>query len=45
LEGLTNEEEDLIFEIKPKIYSIGIITILDEMVLSLSVGVSKIRSI
>jgi hypothetical protein len=45
LEGLTNDKEDLIFEIEPKLYSIGTITILDEMVLLLSVGVSKIKSI
>jgi hypothetical protein len=30
LEGLTNEEEDLIFETKPKLFSIGTITISKE---------------
>jgi hypothetical protein len=45
MEGLTNEEEDLIFEIEPKLFSIGTITLLEEMVSLLSVGVSKIRSI
>jgi hypothetical protein len=27
MEGLTNEEEDLIFEIEPKLFSIGTITL------------------
>ncbi len=27
MEGLTNEEEDIIFEKKPKLFSIGIIVI------------------
>jgi len=37
MEGLINEEEDLIFETKPKLFSIGTITILDEIVSLLSV--------
>ncbi len=41
LEGLTDEEEDLIFEIEPKLLSIGTITILDEIVSLLSIGMSK----
>jgi len=45
IEGLTNEEEDLIFETKPKFFSIGTITFLEEIVSLLNVGVSKIRSI
>jgi hypothetical protein len=43
LEGLTYEEENLIFETKLKLLSIGTIIILDETVSLLSVGVSKIR--
>jgi hypothetical protein len=27
--GITNEEEDIIFAIKPKLFSIGIISLLD----------------
>ncbi len=42
LEGLTNEEED-IFETKPKLFSIGIIIVLDEIVSLPSIGVSEIR--
>ncbi len=45
LEGLTNEEEDLILETKPKLFSIGTITISDEMISLLSVRMSKIKSI
>jgi hypothetical protein len=41
---LTNEEEDLIFETKPKLFSIGIITLSKETVSLLSVGISEIRS-
>jgi hypothetical protein len=44
LEGLIDEEEDLIFETKPELFSIGTITILDEIVSLLSVKVSKIRT-
>jgi hypothetical protein len=45
MEGLTNEEEDLIFEIKLELFSIGTITLSKEMILLLNVGVSKIISI
>jgi hypothetical protein len=38
LEGLTYEEKDLIFEIKPKLFSIGTIFILDETISLLSIG-------
>jgi hypothetical protein len=41
---LTNEEEDLIFEAKPKLFSIGIITLSKEIISLLSVGVLVIRS-
>jgi hypothetical protein len=44
MEGLTNEEEDIIFETKLKLFSIGIITLLEKTILSLSVRVSKIKS-
>jgi len=43
MEGLTNEEEDLIFEIEPKMFSIGIITISNETVSWLSVRVTYIK--
>jgi hypothetical protein len=43
LEGLTNEEEDLIFEIEPKLFSIGTIIILDKIISFLKIGVSKIK--
>jgi len=43
LEGLTNEEEDLIFEIEPKLFSTNTIIISKEKHLLLSIGVSKIR--
>jgi hypothetical protein len=39
LEGLTYEEEDLIFEIEPKLFSIGTIIIPDEIISLLSIGV------
>jgi hypothetical protein len=39
MESLTNEKEDLIFEIKPKLFSIGTIIILNETISLLSVGV------
>jgi hypothetical protein len=42
LEGPTNEEEDLIFEIEPELLSIGMITISNEIVSLLNIGVSKI---
>jgi hypothetical protein len=44
IEWLTDEEEDMIFEIKPKLFSIGIITLLEKMVSLFNVGVLKIRS-
>jgi hypothetical protein len=40
MERLTYEEEDLIFEIKPKLFSIGTIAFLEKMVSLLNVGVS-----
>jgi hypothetical protein len=43
LEGLTNEKEDLIFETKPKLFSINTIIISDETISLLSVGVSEIK--
>jgi len=45
MESLTYEEEDLIFEIEPKLILIGTIIRLEETILLLSVGVSKIKSI
>jgi hypothetical protein len=43
LEGLTEEEEDLIFEIEPKLLSMGTIIILEETIPLLNIGVSEIR--
>ncbi len=43
LEGLTNEEEDLIFKIKLKLFSIGTIIISKEKISSLSIGILNIR--
>ncbi len=43
LEGVTYAMEDLIFETKLEFLSIGIITISNETISLLSVGVSKIR--
>ncbi len=43
LEGLTNEKEDLIFEIEPELFPIGTITISKETISLLSIGVSKIK--
>jgi len=43
MEGLTNEKEDMIFEIEPKLFSISIINILNEKISLLNVGVTKIR--
>ncbi len=45
LESLTNEQEYLIFQIKPKLLSIGTITISNEIILLSSVGVFKIKII
>ncbi len=42
MESLTDEEEDLIFETKPKLFSIGIIIISDEKNSLMNVGVTKI---
>jgi hypothetical protein len=44
MERLTNEEEDLIFERKPSLFSIGTITLLEEIISLLNVGVSEIKS-
>ncbi len=44
LEGLIDEEEDLIFETKPVLFSIGTIIILKETISLVNVGVSEIRS-
>jgi hypothetical protein len=38
------DEEDLIFETEPKLLSIGIIILLDEIISLLSIGMSKIKS-
>ncbi len=43
MEGLTNEEEDIICETKPKLLSISIIIILNETISLLSVRVIKIK--
>jgi hypothetical protein len=43
MEGLIDEEEDLIFEIEPKLFSISIINILDEKISLLNVAVTKVR--
>ncbi len=45
LEGLIDEKEDLIFEKEPKLFSIGTISILNDMVSLSSVRVLKIRNI
>jgi hypothetical protein len=39
------DEKDLIFETEPKLLSIGIIILLDEIISLLSIGMSKIKSI
>jgi len=44
MQRLTDEEEDLIFETKLELFSIGTITLLQETISLLSVGVSKIKS-
>jgi len=41
---MEDEEEDLIFETKPKLFSIGTIIFLKERISLLSVGMLKIRS-
>jgi hypothetical protein len=45
MEGLTNEKENLIFEIEPKLFSIATITLLEKIVSLLNVGVLEIKSI
>jgi len=44
MQKLTDEEEDLIFEIEPILLSIGTITFSEKIVSLLSVGVSEIKS-
>jgi hypothetical protein len=44
MEGLIDEEEDLIFKTKLELFSIGTIILTKKMVSLLNVGVSKIRS-
>jgi hypothetical protein len=44
-EGLIDEKEDLIFEIKPKLFSIGTIILLEKTISLLSVGVLEIINI
>ncbi len=44
MERLTYEKEDLVFETKPKLFSIGTITLLEEIVSLLNVRMSKIRN-
>jgi len=41
MKGLTNEEENLIFETKLELFSIGIITLSKETILLLNVGVKN----
>ncbi len=43
VEGLIDEEENLIFETKPKLFSIRTIIISDETISLLSIGVLEIR--
>jgi len=45
MEGLIDEEKDLIFEIEPKLFSIGTIILSKEMISLLNVGVLKIKNI
>jgi len=45
MEGLIDEEEDPIFETKPKLFSISIITFSNETILLLNVGMLEIRTI
>ncbi len=44
MEGLTNEEEDLIFEIELELFSIGTITFLEETVSLLNIGMLEIKN-
>jgi hypothetical protein len=43
MKGLTYEKEDMIFDIEPKLLSISTITISNEKVSLLSIGMSKVR--
>jgi hypothetical protein len=43
MEGLIDEEEDLIFKIEPKLFSIGTIIISDETISLMSIGMLEIR--
>ncbi len=43
LEGLTNEEEDMIFEIELELFSIGIIITSDETISLLNIGLLDIK--
>ncbi len=43
LEGLTNEEENLIFETKPELFSIGTITNSYEIISLLNIGRLKVN--
>jgi hypothetical protein len=45
MDGLINEEEDMIFETKPKLFSIGILILLEEIISLLNVGMLEIKSI
>jgi hypothetical protein len=45
MEWLIDEEEDLIFETKLELFSIGTIALSEETISLLCVGMSKIRSI
>jgi hypothetical protein len=43
MQGLIDKEEDMIFEIKLELFSIGTITILDETISLPNVGIIEIR--
>jgi hypothetical protein len=43
MEKLTNEEEDLIFETKLELFSIGTINVLDETISLLNIGMLEVR--
>ncbi len=44
MQRLIGEEEDLIFETKPELFSIGTITLLEEIISLLNVEISKIKN-
>jgi hypothetical protein len=44
MQGLIGEEEDLIFETKPELFSIGTITLLEEIISLFNVEISKIKN-